>query len=105
MGEMDGLNRQAAKSAKKRQERWGGRLTAEGAEDTETRGGPLVLIARIEAILRRTEGAPAPSAGQLIAAGNLATNPHSHEVTLGGEPVRLTPWVPRRRALAALTSP
>jgi DNA-binding response OmpR family regulator len=79
-------------------------LTARGDELSQVRGlelgaddylvkpfSPLVLIARIKAVFRRTEGAPAPAAGQLIVAGKLAINLHSHEVTLGGVPVRLTP--------------
>lgn len=79
-------------------------LTARGDDLSQVRGlelgaddyllkpfSPLVLIARIKAVLRRAEQ-PAPAAGgQLIVAGHLAINLHSHEVTLHGEPVRLTP--------------
>jgi DNA-binding response OmpR family regulator len=79
-------------------------LTARGDDLSQVRGlelgaddylvkpfSPLVLIARIKAILRRVEQSPASAAGQTIAAGNLAINLHNHEVLLHGEPVRLTP--------------
>ncbi|MFN8513097.1 MAG: response regulator transcription factor [Thermomicrobiales bacterium] len=79
-------------------------LTARGDDLSQVRGlelgaddylmkpfSPLVLIARIKAILRRVEQPAAAPAGQMIAAGNLAINLHNHEVLLHGEPVRLTP--------------
>lgn len=49
------------------------------------------LVARVRAIQRRT-GPGAPSeAGAALAAGRLALDPARHEVTVGGDPVPLTP--------------
>jgi two-component system, OmpR family, KDP operon response regulator KdpE len=79
-------------------------LTARGDDLSQVRGlelgaddylmkpfSPLVLIARIKAILRRVEQPLASAAGQTITAGPLAINLHNHEVRLHDEPVRLTP--------------
>jgi two-component system, OmpR family, KDP operon response regulator KdpE len=78
-------------------------LTARGDDLSQVRGlelgaddyllkpfSPMVLIARIKAVLRRTEPPPA-TVGQTIVAGPLAINLHTHEVLLHDEPVRLTP--------------
>ena len=79
-------------------------LTARGDDLSQVRGlelgaddyllkpfSPLVLIARIKAVLRRTEPPSAATAGQTIVAGQLTINLHTHEVLLRDEPVRLTP--------------
>ncbi|MFI6254065.1 response regulator transcription factor [Streptomyces sp. NPDC051016] len=59
-----------------------------GGDDYVTKPFDLqVLIARIQAILRRTGG----PAGPLMAVGDLELDPDAHQVTRGGEPVRLSP--------------
>jgi two-component system KDP operon response regulator KdpE len=79
-------------------------LTARGDEMSKVRGlelgaddylvkpfSHLELFARIKAVLRRAE-LPAPvSAAPSFVAGDLAVNFESREVTVNGEPVRLTP--------------
>lgn len=79
-------------------------LTARGEELDQVRGlelgaddyvvkpfGHLALLARIKAVLRRAE-LPAPiRAMPDFVAGDLAVNFQSHQVTLRGEPVKLTP--------------
>src|SRR5690348_5653088 len=79
-------------------------LTARGDDLSQVRGlelgaddyllkpfSPMVLIARIKAVLRRTEPPATATAAQTIVAGHLAINLHTHEVLLRDEPVRLTP--------------
>ena len=80
-------------------------LTARGDDMSQVRGlglgaddylvkpfSPLVLVARIKAVLRRAEGAaPATSPPPDFAVGELAIDFANHEVTLAGEPVKLTP--------------
>ena len=51
----------------------------------------LVLAARIRAVLRRVEMPPPLETLPDFSAGGLAIHFQNHEVTLGGEPVRLTP--------------
>ena len=79
-------------------------LTARGEEIDQVRGlelgaddyvvkpfSHLALMARIKAVLRRAE-MPAPiKALPDFVAGDLAINFENHQVTLRGEPVRLTP--------------
>ncbi|HET8626688.1 MAG TPA: response regulator transcription factor [Thermomicrobiales bacterium] len=79
-------------------------LTARGEETDQVRGlelgaddylvkpfSHLVLLARIKAVLRRAELPPPVRALPDFVAGDLAINYQSHEVTVGGAPVRLTP--------------
>jgi two-component system, OmpR family, KDP operon response regulator KdpE len=79
-------------------------LTARGEETDQVRGlelgaddyvtkpfSHLVLLARIKAVLRRAELPQPTSALPDFQAGDLAINFQSHQVTLGGEPVKLTP--------------
>src|SRR4051794_22543937 len=79
-------------------------LTARGDDMSQVRGlelgaddylikpfSPLVLLARIRAVLRRAEVRTAGPAAPDFAAGGLAISFESHEVTLNGEPVKLTP--------------
>ena len=78
-------------------------LTARGETFSEVRGlelgaddyltkpfSPLVLLARIKAVLRRAEGAAPAQAAPDFAAGGLTIDFGSHAVALDGEPVRLT---------------
>ncbi len=79
-------------------------LTARDEDLSEVRGlelgaddylvkpfSPLVLLARVKAVLRRAEqGGLARSQPDFAAAG-LAIDYQSHEVTLRGEPIKLTP--------------
>ena len=51
----------------------------------------LALLARIKAVLRRAELPPPARALPDFVAGELAVNFQNHQVTLGGEPVELTP--------------
>src|SRR5438067_1442323 len=79
-------------------------LTARGEETDQVRGleqgaddyvvkpfSHLALLARIKAVLRRAELPQPTSALPDFAAGDLAINFQSHQVTLRGEPVKLTP--------------
>jgi DNA-binding response OmpR family regulator len=79
-------------------------LTARGEEMDQVRGlelgaddyvvkpfGHLALLARVKAVLRRAE-LPAPTdVLPDFVAGDLAINFQSHQVTVQGEPVKLTP--------------
>ncbi|MFD4599832.1 response regulator transcription factor [Streptomyces sp. NPDC058464] len=59
-----------------------------GGDDYVTKPFDLqVLIARIQAILRRTGGPASP----LVAVGDLELDPDGHQVTRAGRPVRLSP--------------
>jgi two-component system KDP operon response regulator KdpE len=61
-----------------------------GADDYLTKPfGHLELFARIKAVLRRT-AAPA-GGGSAFVSGDLAVNFESHEVLIGGRPVKLSP--------------
>ena len=79
-------------------------LTARGEELDQVRGlelgaddyvvkpvRHLMLLARIKAVLRRAELPPPPQALPDFVAGDLAINFQSHQVMLGGMPVKLTP--------------
>ena len=79
-------------------------LTARGEETDQVRGlelgaddylvkpfSHLVLLARIKAVLRRAELPQPVAAAPDFVAGELAINFQSHEVTVRGEPVKLTP--------------
>ncbi|HEU5330491.1 MAG: response regulator transcription factor [Thermomicrobiales bacterium] len=79
-------------------------LTARGDEAAQVRGlelgaddyiikpfSHLVLIARIRAVLRRAELPPPAEALPDFTAGDLAINYQTHQVTVGGEAVKLTP--------------
>src|SRR5437763_2004194 len=79
-------------------------LTARGEELDQVRGlelgaddyvvkpfSHLALLARIKAVLRRAELPPPVQALPDFVAGELAIHFQSHEVTLGGAPVKLTP--------------
>jgi two-component system KDP operon response regulator KdpE len=79
-------------------------LTARGEEAAQVRGlelgaddyivkpfSHLVLLARIRAVLRRAELPPPVAVAPDFAAGELAINFQSHEVTVAGRPVKLTP--------------
>ncbi len=79
-------------------------LTARGEEMDQVRGlelgaddyvvkpfSHLALLARIKAVLRRAELPPPVRALPDFVAGDLEINFQNHQVTLKGEPVRLTP--------------
>ncbi len=79
-------------------------LTARGEELDQVRGlelgaddyvvkpvRHLALLARIKAVLRRAELPPPVQALPDFVAGELAINFQGHQVTLRGEPVKLTP--------------
>ncbi|HEY32145.1 MAG TPA: response regulator transcription factor [Dehalococcoidia bacterium] len=50
----------------------------------------IELIARVEAVLRRSRGIPASSDDRPYASGNLSVNFATNEVKVGGQPVKLT---------------
>ncbi len=63
-----------------------------GADDYVTKPfSHLALLARIKAVLRRAEMPQPTSALPDFQAGALSVHFQNHEVTLGGEPVKLTP--------------
>ena len=79
-------------------------LTARGEEIDQVRGlelgaddyvvkpfSHLALLARIKAVLRRAEMPPPVRNAPDFMAGDLAINFHSRQVTVRGEPVKLTP--------------
>ncbi len=61
-----------------------------GADDYVTKPFNMrVLLARVEALLRRT-GKTAPSPSKLLRLGPVEINPETHEVAIGGEAVKFT---------------
>ncbi len=50
---------------------------------------PAELVARVRAVLRRVPSLATPLATEAIVVGDVRLDPESHEVTLGGSPVRL----------------
>lgn len=63
-----------------------------GADDYVTKPfGYMELSARIKAVLRRAQSLPPISGGGKFAAGPLAINYATHQVTVGDKPVKLTP--------------
>jgi DNA-binding response OmpR family regulator len=64
-----------------------------GADDYVTKPFDLdVLLARIKAVLRRSQLAATTAAGPaLVTAGDLTVDPAAHTVSVGGRPVDLTP--------------
>src|SRR5581483_4569000 len=64
----------------------------QGADDYVTKPfSHLALLARIKAVLRRAQLPQPTSALPDFQAGDLAINFQDHQVTLRGEPVKLTP--------------
>ncbi len=64
-----------------------------GADDYVTKPFSMkILLARLAGVLRRAEGAgqAADDTGPVLKAGPLAIDPAKHEVTVDGEPVKLT---------------
>lgn len=79
-------------------------LTARGEELDQVRGlemgaddyvvkpvRHLALLARIKAVLRRAELPPPAQALPDVVAGDLSVNFQTHQVTLKGQPIKLTP--------------
>lgn len=61
-----------------------------GADDYITKPySPREVVARVRAVLRRTEGAGAPM--EILRAGEIEMNLTKHSVTVGGKPAELTP--------------
>jgi DNA-binding response OmpR family regulator len=50
-----------------------------------------VLLARVKAVLRRTQHTAAPVEPALLAVGDILINPLAHTVTVGGRPLTLPP--------------
>jgi two-component system, OmpR family, alkaline phosphatase synthesis response regulator PhoP len=63
-----------------------------GADDYVTKPfGMQELVARIRAVLRRVAASGAEAVGEIYRLGELALNLRTHGVTVGGQPVNLTP--------------
>ena len=63
-----------------------------GADDYVTKPFSMkVLLARVEAVLRRAQRPPAASTEErMITLGAVACNPETHETTVDGSPIKLT---------------
>lgn len=63
-----------------------------GADDYVTKPFSMkVLLARVEAVLRRTQRvAPTSADERIITMGAVACNPETHETTVDGSPIKLT---------------
>jgi DNA-binding response OmpR family regulator len=62
-----------------------------GADDYVTKPFSMkILLARLATVLRRGDTAPAADAGGMLRAGPLSIDASKHEVTIDGEPVKLT---------------
>ena len=75
-----------------------------GADDYVTKPFSMkILLARLAGVLRRAEaGPPADDAGPVLRAGPLSIDPAKHEVSVDGEPVKLT--LTEFKLLAALVA-
>jgi DNA-binding response OmpR family regulator len=61
-----------------------------GADDYVVKPfSPRELVARVQAVLRRSD--PEPSADGILSHGDLVLDTRKHRLTIGGEPVSLTP--------------
>jgi two-component system phosphate regulon response regulator PhoB len=74
-----------------------------GADDYVTKPfSPKILMARIHSILRRSEPQPAAEEAVTLKAGSLTIDTGKHEVTVNGEPVKVT--LTEFKLLAALVN-
>ncbi|HEY7086770.1 MAG TPA: response regulator transcription factor [Tepidisphaeraceae bacterium] len=74
-----------------------------GADDYVTKPFSVkILLARLNTVLRRAEPQPATDESGLLRAGPLVIDPSKHEVTVGGESIKLT--LTEFKLLSALVS-
>jgi DNA-binding response OmpR family regulator len=74
-----------------------------GADDYVTKPFSVkILLARLNTVLRRAEPQPPTDEGGLLRAGPLVIDPSKHEVTVGGELIKLT--LTEFKLLSALVS-